>query len=155
MLIKTLPNKDRLELVEVRSSGVVAAGKSVPFPMPSDSTVLPLSPDKARLARAGLVQTMTVFGDSLIDVGIQDNDKVVVQQLTSRKAIDSHAVYVVLLPNGETVAKRLVFRKGMLTLKSCNERIPDMHFDAENVTIQGVVIGLYRTPDKRGSFLSK
>lgn len=152
MLIKTPPSGKRLEVVELRKTGGVAAGRTVPFRLPEESILIAMAPDKARAARNGIVEAMTVFGDSLIDAGIADGDDIVVEHLSHRRQITPSTICVVRLPNGETVAKLLVVRQDMITLRSCNERIPDMHFAPDDIEVVGRVLAISRTPNKKGSF---
>jgi repressor LexA len=153
MLIRLPEQTDRNVIAVVQSSGGVAAGRIVPFPVPGDTLYVPLSPRDAAAAQAGLVSYMTVFGDSLTGVGILDGDKVIVQRITSLQEITDTTICIVLIRNsGDPVAKRVIRRGGMVTLRACNPDVPDCHFLPEEVQIQGRIIGLYCRPDAAGSF---
>lgn len=153
MKIKLPDQKDRLEVVELASSGGVAAGRTVPFPVPDDTLYVPLTPREAAIARTGLISHMTVFGDSLRDVGIHDGDSIVVQQITDRREIKDKTICIVLIRHsGDPVAKRVRYRPGMVTLKACNSEVPDVHLNPDEVEVQAKLIGLYRKADKNGSF---
>jgi len=152
MLIKTPPSEKRLEAVEIAKTGGVAAGRTVPFRLPDESIIVALTPAQARSARNGLIEAMSVFGDSLIDAGIADGDDVVVEHISHKRQITANTICVIRLPNGETVAKLVVIRKDMITLRSCNENIPDKHFAPDDIEIVGRIIAVSRTPNKKGSF---
>lgn len=139
---------------ELADSGFVAAGRSVlPFPTPESTTIVPLTPQQAKLAAKGLIQTMTVYGPSLERVGIFDSDKVIVQKAVSRKQIGRDTICIVYIPSsGEVVGKKLVFLGKEVLLKSCNRNVPDIYIEADSIDIRGIVIGLYRPPDSFGRF---
>lgn len=83
---------------------------------------------------------LRVRGDSMLGLGIYPGDLVAVRPADT--CTDGEIV-VVLLP-GEQVAtlKRMVKRGGAVVLHSENPSYPPMHFPAEDVRVQGCLIGV-------------
>jgi len=127
-----LPDNDlRLPLL-----GAIAAGspiESIPDPEP-----ISVPRD---LLRGGEHYVLRVRGDSMVEEGIQDGDFVIVR---STLTADDGEVVVALL-GGEVTLKRLYReRDGKLRLQPSNAAIPPMIVSADQVTVQGVVVGLLR-----------
>lgn len=80
-----------------------------------------------------------VTGDSMMDAGIQDGDRVVVERTRSAKAGD----YVVAVVDGEFTLKELIFEKGKFALKPHNPAYPIIRPKGQ-LEIYGVVTGLVR-----------
>lgn len=141
------------EAYETENEDFVAAGKMIPFPAQKSTTILALTPQQATLAKEGLIKTMTVYGNSLEDIGIFDGDKVICKKAFHRKEIGPHTICIVYVPSiGDSVAKKVRILGKETLLKSCNRDVPDMYVDTETLDIRGIVIGLQRSPDSLGRF---
>ncbi len=86
------------------------------------------------------VFVLRVRGDSMIDEQIRDGDLVVVEQ--RQTARDGETV-VALLDEGDATLKKFYRAGKRIRLQPANERFEPIY--AENVRIQGVVIGVLRT----------
>lgn len=82
---------------------------------------------------------LNVHGDSMIDAGIHNGDKIVVRK---QETADNGDIVVALLEDSATV-KRFFRRDGLCVLHPENEAYADII--AENVSILGKVIGLVRS----------
>lgn len=115
--------------------GVIAAGQ--PLEAVQDPDLLDLTdlidPDRDTFA-------LQVRGDSMIGDHIQDGDYVIVRR--GLPARDGQIV-VALLPDGEATLKRLYREPGRLRLQPANPAMAPLYV-TEDVTIQGVVIGVVR-----------
>ena len=80
-----------------------------------------------------------VTGDSMIDAGIHDGDRVVVERTRSAKAGD----FVVAVVDGEFTLKELIAEKGKFALKPHNPAYPIIRPKGQ-LEIYGVVTGLVR-----------
>lgn len=81
---------------------------------------------------------LTVSGDSMINAGIFDGDKIIVRQ---QPVAENGEIVVALIDDGATV-KRFFKRKDTIVLRPENPRYRDIVSD--NVAILGKVIGLIR-----------
>ncbi len=81
---------------------------------------------------------LTVSGDSMINIGMFDGDKIVVKK---QENADNGDIVVALVEESATV-KRFFKRDGKIILHPENDTMQDFVFD--NVTIIGKVVGLLR-----------
>lgn len=119
--------------VDLPIVGEVAAG----FPILAEENITENVTLPADLAGRGNF-ILTVRGNSMIDAGIFDGDKVIVRQ---QKTIKNGEIAVVLMGNEATV-KRFYKEKGHFRLQPENKRMKAMIVD--ECELCGKVIGLYR-----------
>ncbi len=122
--------------VNVPLLGSVAAG--APIEAVSTPDVISVPPDMIGSKQAF---ALTVSGDSMIDDHIVDGDVVV---LESRKVPRNGETVVALIRREECTLKRFYQDGPSVRLVPANERLSPMEFPADDVEIQGVVIGLIR-----------
>lgn len=84
---------------------------------------------------------LEVRGDSMIEDGILDGDRVVVEQ---RENPRNGETVVALIDGAEATLKRFEQRRSRVILHPANAGMAPMEFAAERVTVQGVVRGLMR-----------
>ncbi len=143
-LLRKAWNRSRsLELVEQASDSVrigllgrVAAGRPIEAIPVEDSISVPADMVGGRSCFALQVQ-----GDSMIDDRIQDGDVVV---LESRRVARDGETVVALVRQDEATLKRFYLDGGKVRLVPANPALSPMEFPAEEVEVQGVVIGLIR-----------
>ena len=88
---------------------------------------------------------LQVSGDSMIEAGILDGDLVVIEQ---RDAARDGEIVVALIDNEEVTLKRIKqHRNGQIELIPANHTLTALHYAAERVKIQGVLVGQMRTYD--------
>jgi repressor LexA len=86
---------------------------------------------------------LKVQGDSMIEAGILDGDMVIVEK---RDYADDGDIVVALIDNDEATLKYLKQnRDGNITLIPANKTMQPMSYPAEQVQIQGVVVGQMRS----------
>jgi hypothetical protein len=152
---ETTARFENLENVDVSNSPDATAGPGnlLPFPSDRDRETLALPPQLAGLARKGMVDLVTLSGNSLEGIGIYDGDQVLVKTAFSRKEIKAKTICIVYLPErNETLAKKVVYSKGWVTLKSFHPDVEDMVFRPDQVEVQAIVLRLLRRPDENGRF---
>ena len=116
--------------------GVVAAGSPIES-IPDDERI-EVPPD---LAGSGSNFVLRVRGESMVDEGIHDGDLVIVQSASAANQGDM----VVALVGGEVTLKRLYREAGeTVRLQPSNAALPPMIVPADEVTVQGTVVGLLR-----------
>lgn len=85
---------------------------------------------------------LEIDGDSMQDAGIMDNDVVLVRK---SDAANDGDIVVALIDQQEATLKRLRRRGSHIDLIPENRNYEIKTYDANRVTIQGVLSGLYRT----------
>lgn len=90
---------------------------------------------------------LRIQGDSMIDAGILEGDMVVVEQRDSARNGD---IVVALIDNNEATLKYLQQnRDGTVTLLPANQTMQPLTYPADQIQIQGVVVGQMRSYDTR------
>ena len=121
---------------EIPLLGRVAAGRPIEAVATPDTIAVPADMVGRRECFA-----LRVSGDSMIDDHIVDGDVVV---LESRKVPRGGETVVALIRGEECTLKRFYQDGGKIRLVPANARLAPMEFPAEDVEVQGVVIGLVR-----------
>ena len=84
---------------------------------------------------------LRVRGDSMLDEQIRDGDFVIVD---SRSQPKNGQTVVALLENGEVTLKRFYREGTRIRLQPANEAYEPLYVPANELTVQGVVIGILR-----------
>ncbi len=124
------------ESVEVPLLGLVAAGVPIEAVSTPDRIAVPPAIVGSKECFA-----LRVRGDSMVEDHILDGDVVV---LESRQVPRDGETVVALIRREECTLKRLYRDGGKIRLVPANKRLQPMEFPAEDVEVQGVVIGLLR-----------
>jgi len=85
---------------------------------------------------------LEVKGDSMIDVGINDGDVVVIREQTTAENGD---IVVALVEGHEATLKRLRRKGGMIALEAANPAYETRVFPDDKVKVQGRLVGLIRS----------
>jgi repressor LexA len=125
------------ESLEIPLLGTVAAGAPIEAIASPDTIAVPSDLVGRRSCFALRVQ-----GDSMIDDHILDGDVVVVE---SRKQPRDGETVVALIRRDEVTLKRFFLDGPTVRLVPANQVLGPMEFPAEDVEIQGVVVGLLRS----------
>ncbi|WP_396128109.1 transcriptional repressor LexA [Exiguobacterium mexicanum] len=97
-------------------------------------------PLPAHVVGSDNVYMLSVSGDSMINAGILDGDRVLVRQ---QNTADNGEIVVAMTDEGEATVKRIYQEASKVRLQPENDELEAMYFD--NVSILGKVIGVYRT----------
>lgn len=118
--------------------GSVAAG--MPIEAVQDDETLTVPRDMVRRQRENYV--LRVEGNSMIEEQIRDGDYIVVQ--AQQSAEDGEMV--VALVGGDSATVKKLYREpgGRIRLQPANPTMEPIIVDADDVTIQGVVVGVIR-----------
>jgi repressor LexA len=124
--------------VELPLFGVVAAG--LPIEAIADNETLTVPPDMVRKRKDNYV--LRVEGNSMIDEQIRDGDYIVVQ--AQQSAEDGQMV--VALVSGESATVKKLYREdgNQIRLQPANQTMGSIMVDANEVQVQGVVVGVIR-----------
>ena len=136
----------RRDLISVPVLGYIAAGEPLQIP-PSDSwgTEAVEHVDLPTYITGGRseVFAVRVKGESMIDALVADGDLVVMEPTDSPTEGDMVAAW--LQDNGGVTLKHFHMRNGMVTLQPANTAVEPITVPAENVSVQGRVVGVVRT----------
>jgi repressor LexA len=118
--------------------GAVAAG--VPIEAVPDTETVSVPPDMVRRQRDNYV--LRVEGNSMIEEQIRDGDYIVVQAQPSAE----DGEMVVALVGGDAATVKKLYREpgGRIRLQPANPTMQPILVDADDVRIQGVVVGVIR-----------
>ena len=93
------------------------------------------------MMRAGDHYALEVHGDSMIDAGIFDGDTAIIQ---SGATADNGEIVVALVEGHEATLKRLRRKGEMIALEAANPSYETRIFRADQVRVQGRLVGLMR-----------
>lgn len=124
--------------VEVPVMGRIAAG--VPISAIQDHTNdLVVAPD---MLGSGSHYALEVHGDSMIDEGILDGDTVLIKETSSCRDGD---IVVAFIKDEEEATLKKIYKKGrVVELVAANPAYEPRQFAADNVAVQGQLVGLVR-----------
>lgn len=136
--IEILPSEVFPRAAELPLLGTVAAGMPIEAITTQESLTVP--DDFVR--RSGNHYVLRVRGNSMIDEQIRDGDYVVVNERV--RADNGEMVIALLNGNSATVKKFYRERDGRIRLQPANETMAPMYIHENDITIQGVVVGVLR-----------
>lgn len=85
---------------------------------------------------------LEVEGDSMIDIGVHDGDRVVIEQCNNAK---NGKIVVALIDGEDATLKRIEQKPGVVILYPENKTMKPMRYKPEQVQIQGVLVGQMRS----------
>ena len=134
-VLSTLGKPVLTALRDIPIVGRVPAGK--PFLSEENIEGLLTIPDDMA---SGKLFALQVKGDSMIDAGILDGDRVIVKQ----QGTAENGEIVCALIEGEATLKRVYSQDGVITLKAENEKYAPITVSQGDFRIVGRVVGLMR-----------
>ncbi len=136
--IEILPSEVFPKAIELPLLGSVAAG----IPLEAVQTNETLSVPDSFVSRAGNHYVLRVRGNSMIDEQIRDGDFVIINE---RRSADNGETVIALVDNtSATVKKFYRERDGRIRLQPATETMSPIYVHENDVTIQGVVVGVLR-----------
>src|SRR5688572_1838963 len=136
--IEILPSEATPRAVELPLLGAVAAGIPIEAIAHEESLTVP----ESFIKRGGNHYVLRVKGNSMIDEHSRDGDYVVVDE--RRSADNGETVIAMLHGDYATVKKMYRGRDGRIRLQPANETMQPMYVHENDITIQGVVVGVLR-----------
>jgi len=136
--IELLPSEANPRAVEVPLLGSVAAGLPIEELDAGESIAVPDS----FVRRNGRHFALRVKGNSMIDEHIRDGDVVVVHE---RQSADNGEM-VIAMTHGTAATVKKFFRErdGRIRLQPANEQMAPIYVHENDITIQGIVVGVLR-----------
>jgi repressor LexA len=135
--LELVPSEVKIQAVELPLLGRVAAGSPIEAVESTETIFVPED-----MIGRGRTYVLQVKGDSMIEEQIRDGDYVIVED----RQVAREGEMVVALLGGENVTLKKFFREpgGRIRLQPANATMKPLVVDAEDVRIQGVVIGVLR-----------
>ena len=84
---------------------------------------------------------LRVEGDSMIDIGIMDNDIAIIKSVSKA---ENGSIVVALIDNEETTLKKLRLDNTTVSLIPANKNYETKIFSSDRVKIQGILAAIYR-----------
>lgn len=134
--VELIPARVGTRSVEVPLLGYVAAGYPIEAIAGSETINVPED-----LVGKGDTYVLRVKGDSMIDEQIRDGDYVIVED---RKTAENGEMVIALVNGSEATLKKFYREAGRIRLQPANPAMQPMLFDADQIQVQGVVIGVMR-----------
>jgi repressor LexA len=136
--IEILPSELVPKAIELPLLGAVAAGVPIEAVAHQETIAVPDS----MVHKAGNHYVLRVRGNSMIDEQIRDGDFVVINDRHS--ADNGEMVIAMLHGNSATVKKFYRERDGRIRLQPANETMAPLYVHENDITIQGIVVGVMR-----------
>jgi repressor LexA len=134
--VELMPSRLLGRTVELPLLGYVAAGAPIEAIVGNETIDVPET-----LAGNRDTYVLRVKGDSMIDEQIRDGDFVIVED---RKTAENGETVVALLSGSDVTLKKFYRENGKVRLQPANVTIEPIIVSAEQVQVQGVVIGVMR-----------
>lgn len=136
--IELVPPENSVPSIELPLMGAVAAG--MPIEAVQDNETLAVPPDMVSRRRDNYV--LRVEGNSMIEEQIRDGDYIVVQ--AQNTAEDGQMVVALVSDESATVKKLYREPGGRIRLQPANPTMDPIFVPADDVRIQGIVVGVIR-----------
>src|SRR5512144_2809074 len=135
--LELVPSEVTVRAVELPLRGRVAAGTPIEAVQATETIFVPED-----MIGRGRTYVLQVRGDSMIEEQIRDGDYVIVED----RQIATDGEMVIALLEGENVTLKKYYREpgGKVSLQPANAAMKPIYVDAEDMRIQGVVIGVLR-----------
>jgi repressor LexA len=136
--IEILPSDVFPKAIELPLLGTVAAGMPIEAVTAHETMCVPDS----FISRAGNHYVLRVRGNSMIDEQIRDGDFVIINE---RRSADNGETVIALIDNNAATVKKIYReRDGRIRLQPANDSMLPIYVHENDVTIQGVVVGVLR-----------
>ncbi|HEX6058991.1 MAG TPA: transcriptional repressor LexA [Gemmatimonadaceae bacterium] len=136
--IEILPSNEFPRSVQLPLLGAVAAG--MPIEMIAHGETLAVPEEFVR--RPGGHYVLKVRGNSMIDAHVTDGDFVVVNE---RRSCDNGEMVIAMVNGSSATVKKLYREKdGRIRLQPANETMEAMYVHENDISIQGIVVGVLR-----------
>ena len=136
--IQILPSEAFPQAVQLPVLGAVAAGVPIEVMSPGETIAVP----NEFVRRTGNHYVLKVRGNSMVDAQICDGDYVIVNE---RQSVDNGEMVIAMLGGSSATVKKFYReRDGRIRLQPANETMAPMYLDQNDISIQGVVVGVLR-----------
>ncbi|CAN5579250.1 MAG: transcriptional repressor LexA [Acidobacteria bacterium] len=134
--VEMVPMRTGGRAVELPMLGYVAAGSPIEAVVGGDTIAVPED-----MVGKRDTYVLRVKGDSMIDEQIRDGDYVIVED---RHTADNGEMVIALLNGADVTLKKLYREHGRIRLQPANPAMQPILVAADQVQVQGVVVGVMR-----------
>jgi repressor LexA len=134
--VEIVPDRTGGRAVELPLLGYVAAGSPIEAITTAESISVPED-----LVGKRDTYVLRVRGDSMIDEQIRDGDFVIVED---RKLAENGEMVIALVRGSDVTLKKFYRENGHVRLQPANPAMRPLIVQADEVTVQGVVVGVMR-----------
>jgi len=134
--VELVPTRMGGRALDLPLLGYVAAGAPIEAVVSSETVTVPED-----LAGTRDTYALRVRGNSMIDEQIRDGDLVVVED---RQTAENGEMVIALLQGSEVTLKKFYREGGHIRLQPANDTVAPIIAQADEVQVQGVVIGVMR-----------
>ena len=115
--------------------------------------VEPFNDEKNRLDLSDLFAqpdcyVLRVVGDSMIENLINDGDYAIMRSLSDTTEVKNGDIVAARVSGHGTTLKHFYQEREEITLKPANQKYEPIKAEAENVEIQGILVGVWRSVDR-------
>ena len=120
------------------------------LPISAGGLVEPFNDEKNRLDLSDLFSqsdcyVLRVVGDSMIEDSIDEGDYAVMRSLSDSTEVKNGDIVAARVSGHGTTLKRFYQQQAEITLKPANQKYEPIKARAENVEIQGILVGVWRS----------
>ena len=134
--VELVPTRMGGQAVDLPLLGYVAAGAPIEAVVSAETVTVPED-----LVGTRDTYALRVRGDSMIDEQIRDGDLVVVED---RQTAHNGEMVIALLDGSDVTLKKFYRENGRIRLQPANDAVPPIFVAADQVQVQGVVVGVMR-----------
>ena len=134
--VELVPTRVGSRALDLPLLGNVAAGVPIEAVVSAETVSVPED-----LVGKRETYALRVRGDSMIDEQIRDGDVVIIED---RKTAENGEMVIALLQSADVTLKKFYRDNGRIRLQPANENLEPIMVDADQVQIQGVVVGIMR-----------
>ena len=125
-------------------------GLSIEGEIAAGGLVEPFNDEKARLDLSNLFTqpdcyVLRVVGDSMIEDLIDEGDYAIMRSLSDATEVKNGDIVAARVTGHGTTLKRFYQEQEKVTLKPANKKYEPIKAEAENVELQGVLVGVWRS----------
>ncbi len=133
--IEIIKNEKPSVLVNIPLLGTIAAGEPIEALEDKETIKVP----RSQLSKSGEHYALRVSGNSMIDEGIYDGDKVIIRK---QPAVENGEAAVALINGNEVTLKKIYKEKNGFRLQPANPKLKPIF--TKELTIQGKVVSVIR-----------
>ena len=136
--IEILPSDIMPKAIELPLLGAVAAGVPIESVASGETMTVP----ESFLRKSGEHYVLKVRGNSMVDAQISDGDFVIINE---RRTADNGEMVIAMTSGTSATVKKFYREKdGRIRLQPANDTMDPIYVNENDITIQGIVVGVLR-----------
>lgn len=153
--LERLRNKGYIDWIDGKARTIrilhqPAKGLSIEGEIAAGGLVEPFNDEKTKLDLSDLFTqsdcyVLRVVGDSMIEDLINEGDYAIMRSLSTTSEVKNGDIVAARVSGYGTTLKRFYQQQEQITLKPANQKYEPIEAEAENVEIQGILVGVWRS----------